>query len=264
MSESTRTLLLVDDESNILHALERTLRRDGYRILACDDPRQALDVLARESVDVILCDQRMPGMSGVEFLRRAKETHPESVRIVLSGYTDLQFITDAVNEGAIFKFLTKPWDDAQLRAQIQEAFHYKEVHDENRRLTQALQDANRALRVHAEARERQAQQIAAALDMLQEVLQIIPSPLLGVDAQGVIALSNAAADASLGGGAALLGQDAAAVLPQAILSWLNDAQARPERILLHDRPYRVYCRPLGRPAQARGVLLSLLPCDLPT
>ena len=167
----SRTLLLVDDEPNILNALMRLLRRDGYRILASDDPLKALQILAGERVDVILSDQRMPNMSGVEFLRRAKATHPESVRIVLSGYADLQFITDAINEGAIYKFLTKPWDDAQLREQIREAFRSKEIADENRRLTEALRTANAELQSHAAERERQAVQVETALETLQEVLQ---------------------------------------------------------------------------------------------
>ena len=81
-SKRTATLLLVDDEPNILSALQRLLRRDGYTILACDHPAKALDILANQAVDVILSDQRMPGMSGVEFLRRVKQTHPDTMRIV--------------------------------------------------------------------------------------------------------------------------------------------------------------------------------------
>ena len=115
-------MLLVDDEEFILTALKRLLRRDGYRILTANSGVQALELLAENNVDVIVSDQRMPAMTGIEFLRRAKEMHPDSVRIVLSGYTELETVTDAVNEGAIYKFLTKPWDDEQLRAHIREAF----------------------------------------------------------------------------------------------------------------------------------------------
>jgi len=130
----TKTLLLVDDEANILSALMRLLRRDGYDILTALSAIEGLELLATHPVDVIISDQRMPGMSGVEFLRRAKTLHPETVRLVLSGYTDLQAVTDAINEGAIYKFLTKPWDDGILRANIDEAFRHKEMADENRRM----------------------------------------------------------------------------------------------------------------------------------
>ncbi len=258
----SQTLLLVDDEPNILSALQRLLRRDGYTILASDDPIKGLEILAERPVDVILSDQRMPGMSGVEFLRRAKEIHPESVRIVLSGYTDLQFITDAINEGAIYKFLTKPWDDEQLREQIREAFRSKEVADENVRLTRALQSANVELQAHVEEKERQARRIATVLDTLQEVLQLIPWPIVGVDEEGLVALSNTAADARLGGGAPLLGEEAREVLPESLRVWLTNTAAIPEQFLHEGRRYRVIHKPMGLHSRSRGTLLALLPCEM--
>ena len=258
---ATKTLLLVDDEPNILASLQRLLRRDGYTILASDDPLKALDILADHHVDVILSDQRMPGMSGVEFLRRAKETHPESIRIVLSGYTDLQFITDAINEGAIYKFLTKPWDDEQLRAQIREAFHRKGIDDENQRLARALQAANLELQAHVEVKERQARQIEIVLDTLQEILQLIPWPIVGIDNEGLIAISNTAADTRLGGGGPpLLGCEAREVLPETMRLWLADPASIPEQVELHGHRYRVVYKPMGHHSRSRGALLALMPC----
>ncbi len=116
------TLLLVDDERNITRALQRALRREGYRILVTNSPLEAFDLLASHQVQVIVSDQRMPGMTGTDFLSRVKEIYPDVVRMVLSGYTDLRVVTEAVNRGAIYKFLTKPWDDDQLRRQIDEGF----------------------------------------------------------------------------------------------------------------------------------------------
>lgn len=259
-----QTLLLVDDEPNILSALQRLFRRDGYTILATDSAEAALKMLATQSVDVILSDQRMPGMSGVEFLRRVKETHPETVRIVLSGYTDLQFITDAINEGAIYKFLTKPWDDAQLREQVREAFRSKEIADENRRLTEALRAANVELQAHIEDKERQARQIETVLDTLQEVLQLIPWPIVGIDEDGLIALSNPAADGQLSQiSAPLLGMDAEDALPKIMRPWLHDPAAIPDRILLAENHYRILFKPMGRHSKSRGALLALLPCEAP-
>lgn len=261
-ASTPKTLLLVDDEPNILAALQRLLRRDGYTILASDDPLKALDILSGQHVDVILSDQRMPTMSGVEFLRRAKETHPESIRIVLSGYTDLQFITDAINEGAIYKFLTKPWDDEQLRAQIREAFHRKGINDENQRLARALQVANLELQAHVEEKERQARQIEIVLDTLQEVLQLIPWPIVGIDNEGLIAISNSAADAHLGGGGApLLGSEAREVLPEAMRPWLADPAGIPEQVDLGGHRYRVICKSMGHHSRSRGALLAFMPCE---
>jgi EAL domain-containing protein (putative c-di-GMP-specific phosphodiesterase class I)/FixJ family two-component response regulator len=121
-TKQVQTLLLVDDESNVLSALTRALRRDGYRILTATCAEDALNLLAREEVGVIVSDQRMPGMSGTELLSRVKDMHPHTVRMVLSGYTDLAVVTEAINQGAIYKFLTKPWNDEALRMQIQDAF----------------------------------------------------------------------------------------------------------------------------------------------
>ncbi len=120
--DSGQTLLLVDDEPNILSSLTRLLRREGYRILTATSPLEAFELLAKQPVQVIVSDQRMPEMSGTEFLARVRQLYPDTIRLVLTGYTDIDSITGAINLGAIYKFLTKPWDDDLLREQIREAF----------------------------------------------------------------------------------------------------------------------------------------------
>ena len=124
--DAPRTLLLLDDELNILRALQRLLRQDGYRILATTSAAEAFELLAQNTVQVIVSDQRMPEMNGTEFLSRVKELYPHTVRIVLSGYSEVETITQAVNRGAIYKFFTKPWDDMQLREELREAFRAAE------------------------------------------------------------------------------------------------------------------------------------------
>ena len=120
-----QTLLLVDDEANVISALHRLLRVDGYRILRATSTSDAFEMLAQHAVQVILCDQRMPEMNGTEFLSKVKDLYPETIRIMLTGYTDLQSVIDAINHGAIYRFFTKPWDDEILRDTIREAFrHY--------------------------------------------------------------------------------------------------------------------------------------------
>ncbi|NYT44158.1 EAL domain-containing protein [Alcaligenaceae bacterium] len=122
-----RCLLLLDDEENILRALKRLLRRDGYRILTATTPQQAFSLLAKNNIQVLVSDQRMPTMTGTEFFSRVKEIYPETVRLLLSGYTDLKTVTDAINHGTIYKFLTKPWDGEELRAEIALAFKNAEA-----------------------------------------------------------------------------------------------------------------------------------------
>ncbi len=119
---SERTLLLVDDEPGVLRALERVFRRERYRLLTAASAEQALELLATNEVQVIVSDQRMAGMNGTEFLARARELYPHTVRMILSGYADLASVTEAVNRGAISKFLSKPWDDDELRQLVQGAF----------------------------------------------------------------------------------------------------------------------------------------------
>lgn len=117
-----RTLLLLDDEENVLRSLVRLFRRDGYRILTAGNVRDAFDLLASNDVQVILSDQRMSDMNGTEFLGQVKTLYPDTIRLVLSGYTDLATVTDAINRGAIYRFLTKPWSDDDLREHIRQAF----------------------------------------------------------------------------------------------------------------------------------------------
>ncbi|MES2320453.1 MAG: EAL domain-containing protein [Pseudomonadota bacterium] len=124
-TESSRqTLLLVDNDVNVLSSLHRLFRRDGYRILTALSPAEGFELLALHQVQVIVCDQRMPIMSGTEFLSKVKEMYPETIRIILSGYTGLEAVLDSINRGAIYRFYTKPWDDTQLRDNIRLAFHH--------------------------------------------------------------------------------------------------------------------------------------------
>ena len=122
-----RTLLLVDDEPNILNSLKRLFRREGYTVLAAESGMAGLELMASRKVDVVISDGRMPGMTGADFLGRARQLHPDTVRIVLSGYTDLNAVTNAVNRGELFRFLLKPWNDIELLETVREAFRYCEA-----------------------------------------------------------------------------------------------------------------------------------------
>ena len=122
--EAQMTLLLVDDEPNILNAIKRLLRREGYRILCAESAAQGLDLLATHRVHVIISDQRMPVMTGTEFLSRVKDLYPDTVRLVLSGYSELESLTDAINKGALYRYISKPWDDDKFKQDVMQAFRY--------------------------------------------------------------------------------------------------------------------------------------------
>lgn len=139
-SDTQHTLLIVDDEENVLHALLRLLRSDGYRILTAVNGEAALAQLAANEVHVILSDQRMPGMPGTELLGIAREKYPDAIRMMLTGYTELTTVTEAVNRGGIYKFLVKPWDDALLQRNIREAFEQYDLSQKTSQITQIFEN----------------------------------------------------------------------------------------------------------------------------
>jgi len=124
-----QTLLIVDDDAFMLDVLTDFLSQDGYRILTAQTAAEGFDILARHRVQVILCDQCMPLMSGTEFMERVKNLAPDTFRIMLSAYADLTPIMAAINHGAIDRFYTKPWKGAVLRENIREGFRlHQQVH----------------------------------------------------------------------------------------------------------------------------------------
>ncbi|MCP5151590.1 MAG: EAL domain-containing protein [Chromatiales bacterium] len=139
-------VLLVDDEPGILAALRRLLRRSPYTVLTAADGLQALEILGHSPVTVVVADYRMPRMNGAELLLEARRLAPDTVRILLTGDADLHVVSDALNKGAIFKFLLKPWDQEGLLRTIEEAVQMHRLARENARLTRELADANSALR----------------------------------------------------------------------------------------------------------------------
>jgi two-component system response regulator HupR/HoxA len=138
-------LLLVDDEVAILESLELTFA-DDYRVFTANTGEKALEILEREDVALILADQVMPGMSGVEFLERAIERNPRAIRMMLTGYADIGSIVRAINSGRIYRYVTKPWEPEELRLNVKRALEAYDLARRNRELTAALEEANEKLR----------------------------------------------------------------------------------------------------------------------
>lgn len=122
-----KSILIVDDEPAQLSALKRELRGMPYALLTATSGPEALDLLARHDIQVIISDYRMQGMNGVEFLSAARAIKCEAVRVILSGYTDVEAIISTVNRGHIYKFISKPWDSAELLNVVADAFSYYEL-----------------------------------------------------------------------------------------------------------------------------------------
>ena len=152
--EDAAVVLVVDDEPRVLDALEAILA-DEFRVLSAPSGPAALELLGRHEVAVIVTDYRMPQMSGVELLRRSRELAPEAMRIVLTAYTDVESLMDAINTGGIYHFISKPWDPHELTVVIRRAAERHRLARENARLKDELELAYNALRREtAEAQER--------------------------------------------------------------------------------------------------------------
>lgn len=225
-----RTLLVVDDEPNILSSLKRLFRREGYQLFSASSGSEGLGILAENNVGVIISDQRMPEMTGVEFLSQVKKNYPNTTRIILSGYTDLNSVTDAINKGEIYKFLTKPWDDDLLRKNVKLAFDDHEMRIENERLTKELNEANGSL---SKINEKLEQSVLSktkelmynyqALELSQTILDNLPVAVVGIDDAGVIATANKKAQETFHSERFnLIGSQIADVFPEQLIeNWQN-------------------------------------------
>lgn len=270
-----RTLLLVDDEEGISASLFRLLRRDGYTILRANSGQGGLELLAQHKVGVIISDQRMPGMTGTEFLSKVKELYPDTVRIVLSGYTELNSVTDAINRGAIYKFLTKPWEDDLLRANVEEAFHRYEMKMENARLSSELKEANEELRRvnhelegRVEEKTREVMRNLHVLQVSQEMLECLPVAVVGIGEDGMIVVANQMAHRLFGadGARPLLGEAANETVPAELLSHAPDGknvgQESWKLRLTDGREFACWHNSIGKLSKARGMILTCIPGNL--
>jgi two-component system probable response regulator PhcQ len=143
----THTILVVDDEAEILESLRRTLRKEPWRVLTTTSPEEALRILEHQSVDVLVTDIDMPTMNGLELVDRARAKFPEVVRMLLTGAASLESALRAINDGEVHRYLTKPWEAAEIRKTIRGALDRL---DELRRAARAHHDVDVRERLLAE------------------------------------------------------------------------------------------------------------------
>jgi DNA-binding NtrC family response regulator len=144
-------IMIVDDEPANLRLLERLFRRD-YMVVAASSGDEALQLLGQHDIALLITDQRMPGMTGIELLQRTASLRPHMVRIILTGYTDMTALVEAINCGHVYKYMTKPWDNNALRLTVERALeHYEtnrslhELEQANKRLSIRLQEVTTLL-----------------------------------------------------------------------------------------------------------------------
>jgi len=187
----------VDDEKNILHALRRLLRKEGYGLFTASSGVEGLKILKEHDVHLVISDQRMPEMSGTEFLARVKTEYPDVFRIILTGYTDIASITESINKGNIYKFFMKPWNDQNLKLEIKQALDQYDLIQANRRLHEKILEQNEALKRTNENLEQMVQERTKdleiqnrALELSRAILEDLPLPIIGISTEGTIVLIN--------------------------------------------------------------------------
>ncbi len=166
------TLLFIDDEVNILASLKRLFRPLGYNILTAETSDEAFALLEKENVDLVICDMRMPQMNGAEMLERIRLKWPDTVRILLTGYSDIASTIDAINRGEIYRYVSKPWDDNDMLLIVRDALEHKRLLAEKQRLdalTRRQNDELKALNATLEDKVRQrTEELRDALEHLKK------------------------------------------------------------------------------------------------
>jgi two-component system, NtrC family, sensor kinase len=237
MTESVK-ILCVDDETNVLKSLKRLFLDEAYEILVEESGREGIAILEQHPpVQVVISDYRMPGMDGIAFFKEVHERWPDTVRIVLSGYADTAAVVAAINEGQVYKFIPKPWNDDELKVAIAKALELYFLVKTNNALNEELRQANDELfRIAARLEEKVAERTEEllfqnkALRHSQVILNTLPMGVVGFDRQGVLVQRNRYAEEVLRVFRhSPLGAAAAEVLPAEWTALL--AEARPGKVV---------------------------------
>ncbi|MBI2646538.1 MAG: response regulator [Deltaproteobacteria bacterium] len=144
MQSTRHSILLIDDEIENLKALERTLMTVAT-VYTADSGKAGLEIVEKNSISLVICDQRMPEMTGIEFFKTLQKTHPHILRMILTGYTDVEDLIEAINEGGLYRYITKPWNNHELKLIVQRALERFDLEIRNRELVQELKQINEGL-----------------------------------------------------------------------------------------------------------------------
>jgi DNA-binding NtrC family response regulator len=136
---STPGILFVDDEDNVLNALRRILRKEKYSVHFCRSVEEAKEILSQNEIDIVVSDHLMPSMNGLAFLKLVKKLYPDIIRVLLTGHADLQMAIEAINEGEVFRFLTKPWNELDLKVSLRQIIDFVQLRRENQILQDTVQ-----------------------------------------------------------------------------------------------------------------------------
>lgn len=258
----TATVLFVDDEESILRSLQRTLRKEPYRILTAGSGREGLEILRNEPVELVVSDQRMPEMTGTQFLQQAQELSPHSVRVILSGYAEAHIIVEAINNGGIYRFIAKPWNEEELKTTLRQCLEHHRMREENRRLSELSALQVRDLERLNQRLESAVIERTQSLALAQDVLETLPRMVLGISRERELVVSNGAARQGLPDlGQALPGTDMVELLPPGCVEAVDRCLATGEDVACPvtwgGLALQAHIALLGQPGEPRGCVLLL-------
>ncbi len=264
-------ILCVDDEKNVLRALGRLFMDEDYEIITAANGEEALTVLAEQpGIQLVISDYRMPGMDGVDFLKQVNERWPDTIRIVLSGFADTASVVGAINEGQIYKFIPKPWNDDELKVTIAKALEVYFLRQKNERLNDEIMEAylkqeSINANLEEEVRNRSEAMVFqnSVLQFTHQVMDGLPMALIGLDSSGLVVLANREANRLFAGDRpTLVGMDADQVLPTEVMDLIagvgDDAGQRTLLTVAGDA-YRVMASKLITNRQQEGVIVMFVP-----
>jgi response regulator RpfG family c-di-GMP phosphodiesterase len=264
---SNNTLLLVDDEPNVLKSLRRLLIDTDYKVYSAESAENAWEFLEKEKIQLVISDYRMPGMNGVEFLNKVRAKYPETIRIILSGYADVMAIVDAINDGQVYRFITKPWNDQELLTSIMRAFEQYKLQEENAKLYAELQNRNAELQDLAKtleekvtARTRDLELKNRALHIAQNIMAMLPVGILGVDSSETVVYMNSNLQKYISIDNIKLGLPMDDSIPENVVAALNYSFEKMEAVYAvvdREKSMGVICTPLPSGEGAIGLFTYL-------
>lgn len=266
---SKYTVLFVDDEINILQSLKRVFRKESYKILTASSGKEGLEILEKNPVNLVISDNRMPEMTGVEFMAQVKERFPTIMRIALTGYTDVNSITAAINEGNIYKFILKPWEDDQLKDAVREALEVYSLRMKNIELTEKIKKQNKELlwlnenlETEVQKRIKETELQTHALKLSHEILEHLSVVVIGLDADKLIVFINKLArDMFEKEGRSLLGSQVKDFFDREIIELIDKTAetSLPQEtkyVYEGNRSFLINCVPLDSKSGSRGMVLT--------
>jgi two-component system NtrC family sensor kinase len=256
-------ILCVDDEPSVHNSLKRLFLDDNYSIHTAHSGEEGLSILENTPIHIVISDGRMYGMTGSDFLREVCARWPETVRIVLSAHTDPASLVSAINDGKIYRFIPKPWDNTDLRSTVSSAVESFSLRKKNAALTRELQlkndELHKLLAEHAE----NVKMKSCMLSAFQHILDAVPTGILAVDPDDLIVQCNARAQQILGQTTPLIAETAGEALPADIIKCIKEVRTKgriAKKIKIHGADYCTLSVNI-QSERHRGVVLSLLRAD---